>query len=271
MASAVGEEWWLQTASALTLAAAESKGQAWLATRNSSTSLRDNEEADENDLHRVRSHDHAPGSSNSRARLHPLTPRYPPPASPYSTSRRGSVQLKQSHSNLVTFSPIHYEPLDEASLREDVIKGPMFVDLDNAEDERYLRRSYSERSSEADEEGEVRRLIRGRVGGWLDYFVGWMDFRGDDSWDGKSEDEEGGDEEDEEGREDYKDKKRKEHEGKTKASVERSNYSEKNNTKKVVEETDVEYESTLVTDSEEAGGAWTDAKWLLGAASKAIF
>ena len=30
------------------------------------------------------------------------------------------------------------------------------------------------------DEGEMRKIVMGRVGGWVDWAVGWMDFRGED-------------------------------------------------------------------------------------------
>ena len=166
----------------------------------------------------------------------------------------------------MTFSPVHNEPLDEDSMQEYVFQGPMFVDLANAEDERYLRRSYSERGSDADEEDEVRSLIRGRVGGWVDYFVGWMDFRGDELGDAIDEEEEGIHKEVDGHRGDYRSKKWEGPKGKMKAS-----HDEEDKTKDGVQELEVENGKTTVTSSEEDGGAWSDAKWLLSAVSKALF
>lgn len=48
-----------------------------------------------------------------------------------------------------------------------------------------------EEEGEGVDEGEMRRVVMGRVGGWVDWAVGWMDLRGDGE--GEGEGEEGGD------------------------------------------------------------------------------
>ncbi len=48
---------------------------------------------------------------------------------------------------------------------------PDFVDLDERDRE-------DGEGVDVVDEGEMRRLILGRVGGWVDWMVGWMDFRG---------------------------------------------------------------------------------------------
>lgn len=59
---------------------------------------------------------------------------------------------------------------------------PDFVDLDERDRE-------EEELVDGVDEGEMRRLILGRVGGWVDWMVGWMDFRGagDDGETGEGE------------------------------------------------------------------------------------
>lgn len=58
------------------------------------------------------------------------------------------------------------------------IVGPDFVDVDE-EDEAEM----DVEEEEDIDEGEMRRVVMGRVGGWVDWAVGWMDMRaeGDDA------------------------------------------------------------------------------------------
>lgn len=39
------------------------------------------------------------------------------------------------------------------------------------------------------DEGEMRRVVMGRVGGWVDWMVGWMDLRGEGEGGGEEEGE----------------------------------------------------------------------------------
>ena len=58
---------------------------------------------------------------------------------------------------------------------------PMFVDLDEEDEE------------EGDvlvDEGQVKRLLRARLGGWMDWAVGWMDFGVDEQQEDDDEEEE---------------------------------------------------------------------------------
>ena len=64
---------------------------------------------------------------------------------------------------------------------------PDFVNLDERD------REEQEDVVDLVDEGEMRKLILGRVGGWVDWMVGWMDFRGsreEDEVDDKLEEEE---------------------------------------------------------------------------------
>ena len=89
--------------------------------------------------------------------------------------------------------------------REAQLSGPDFVD------ERDLRELYGEAElieedgeDEEVDEREMKRVIVGRVGGWVDWAVGWMDVRAEDL----DEDEDGDeDERNEEGNEDRLDVK----------------------------------------------------------------
>jgi len=145
----------IRTASHLAGQSLEEKGQSWLATRESSTSLANaaataNLDADdEYDAYSPEfSRSRIPTPVASRSRLNSRM-----------TSRRGS-----------TFSE------NQPGLEE---VGPDFVDL--AEEDEELE------AEEEVDEGEMRKVVMGRVGGWVDWAVGWMDFR--DSGDAGEEDE----------------------------------------------------------------------------------
>lgn len=58
---------------------------------------------------------------------------------------------------------------------EDV--GPDFVDVDEIEEE--------DEDGEEVDEGEMRKVVMGRVGGWVDWAVGWLDLKGDADDDGE--------------------------------------------------------------------------------------
>jgi len=117
---------------------------------------------------------------------------------------------------------------------EDV--GPDFVDVEEDEDE-----------GEVVDEGEMRRVVMGRVGGWVDWAVGWMDFRGE----GEGEEEEGGGGDSKEGGLDVREvgrrlQKRAENEG----------------------DGGKEWGERAEPPPDVPTGAWDDAKWLLGMASR---
>lgn len=86
--------------------------------------------------------------------------------------------------------------------REAELSGPDFVD---ERDLRELRgdAEWVEEDGEDEEvdEREMKRVIVGRVGGWVDWAVGWMDVRGEDPDEDEDEDEDK-DERNEEGHED---------------------------------------------------------------------
>ena len=160
--------------------------------------------------------------------------------------------------------------MDETFGRADVVQGPMFVDLENAEDERYIRRSYSEGGSDVDEEGEVRRLIKERVGGWVDYFVGWMDFRDEESGRVTDGEVDGRDEEQEEGSGYNGDEDLGRRKERRKMTLGKAGLHRRDGAKGKAREVEADSGEAVPTESEEGGGVWTDAKWFLGVASKVV-
>lgn len=128
-----GHDWLLRTASALTTSTLEEKGQVWLVTRSSSTSLTE-------PLHSqgVGLANHEISSSRpaaSRSRLNSRT------ASRVNL-RRGSVGAE---------------------------RGALLIEPDFVTPERELLPDL--------DEGEMKRIVMGRVGGWVDWALGWIDFK----------------------------------------------------------------------------------------------
>ncbi|MCJ1315047.1 hypothetical protein MMC15_000361 [Xylographa vitiligo] len=152
--------WLLQTASLLTLTTAEAKGQAWLATRSSSTSLGDYDPLPYPE----------PGDAAYRAddEFSPVSTRYSRPGSRHA-SARGSRRASGVEETMVLGGRLEAEGGREGGFGG----GVDFVDEGLGEDE--------------DEEGEMRRVVWGRVGGWVDWAVGWMDWRVDGEEDERGE------------------------------------------------------------------------------------
>lgn len=127
---------------------------------------------------------------------------------------------------------------------------------------------FDEGEGEGDvDEGEMRKVVMGRVGGWVDWAVGWMDMRG--------EGEEGG-EDDEEGMEDGGEDEEVREGGDVlvKGGLDPVELQKRLRRKK---KRDEELESggegkgvgVGVGAPPEQAGVWSDAKWLIGVATKA--
>lgn len=104
------------------------------------------------------------------------------------------------------------------------------------------------------DEGEMRKIVMGRVGGWVDWAVGWMDFRGEED-----EGDAGEDPLEDNGKGSLVQKK-----------------SEKQHKEQESDEIGAETEGGMLIGAPPpppplAGdGVWTDTKWLLGVASKIV-
>lgn len=125
--------------------------------------------------------------------------------------------------------------------------GPDFVDVEEREEE--------EEGEEVDE-GEMKRVVMGRVGGWVDWAVGWVDFRAEGE---------------EEGDEDEADFATKEEDGETviKGELDPVDLQKRlRKKKKKDDEAEIGSEGATVSSAPEQAGVWSDAKWLLGVASK---
>lgn len=135
-----GRNWLLRTASALTTSALEEKGQAWLVTRNSSTSLTE------------------PSLSQKGFGLPDDEPSLTRPAASRSqfNSRLGCRPSSRRDSLGVERGAINIEP-DFVTPERDIPGSELLqVEVD---------------------EGEMKRIVMGRVGGWVDWAVGWVDFK----------------------------------------------------------------------------------------------
>lgn len=105
------------------------------------------------------------------------------------------------------------------------------------------------------DEGEMRKIVMGRVGGWVDWAVGWMDFRGEGDDEGDAE---------EESPEDDQEltlvPKTPEKQYKAPVSDEIGG--------KLGKELSVDAPTPPIPPA--GDGVWTDTKWLLGVASKIV-
>ncbi len=129
----------------------------------------------------------------------------------------------------------------------------------DGEEEREIRPDFvnggdGEEEEEVDE-GEMRRVVMGRVGGWVDWAVGWMDFRGE------------GEGEDEDGDGDGEVGKRGELDA---GELKRRLRGKKGGDEEVESAGGSGSEGTgSVGAAPEIASVWGDAKWLLGVARKA--
>ena len=128
---------------------------------------------------------------------------------------------------------------------------PDFVDVEEGEEE-----------GEEVDEGEMKRVVMGRVGGWVDWAVGWMDFRGEGEEEGDVDEAEA-------------DRAANDEDGEavTKGEldlVELQKRLRKKKRKDDEAETGGEGLKTMSSAPEQAG-VWSDAKWLLGVATKVAY
>lgn len=129
---------------------------------------------------------------------------------------------------------------------------PDFVVQESEEDQ--VEGAHRAEEQEVDE-GEMRKIVMGRVGGWVDWAVGWMDFRGEgedegDSGEGPFEDDE---------------------EGNIVQKTAENHPKESDSDEIGAEIGEGILAGALSPPPTPAGdGVWTDTKWLLGVASKLV-
>ncbi|KAL8918085.1 MAG: hypothetical protein Q9172_005573 [Xanthocarpia lactea] len=237
--------WLTRTASTLALHTMEEKGQSWLASRTSATSL---SHAHIDTYHNT---DASSLSPDSEARIHGRASlsRSTPQSRHASRvqSRVGSTvgsrsDLRMTRTEAFGMSARYEDTLQpKAQGLEDI--EPDFVDLDERDRE-------DGEGVDIVDEGEMRRLILGRVGGWVDWMVGWMDFRGvgDDGETGEGE------------------------MGRGEMDVEGSSKGEGRDKQRLLDGGD---ESELdkgvgIPAPESGGGVWEDTKWFLKVAANSL-
>ncbi len=231
--------------------ALEEKGQAWLASRHSATSLSSPREEEGYDALAYSPERKGGDGMVVRGSFGYHAPRSVPPSRFASRvgsrvgSRRGSrVDLGGVGKRRVSSG---VDVGAAAAVAGGAVEGiePDFVDLgDEDEDPR------EEGARDTVDEGEMRRLVLGRVGGWVDWMVGWMDLRGEVIED----DEDERDEEQEEGEEGANEP------GHEVRGIERS--------KGAVG--DMGKEEVIGVPAPGEGGVWDDARWLMKIAAGSL-
>lgn len=195
-------EWLLQTASVIATTSAESKGQSWLATRSASTSLVGTpwpepaersdygfgaappskapglEYAADDELSFSPSVGGSPILSRSSTRRNSLAPFASMGQLRSALASRGTSRASSrlgsragSRVNLITLQGRRTP--GEGELRGNEYFETLGVDF--VEGDADGEEGWSD-EDDVDEEG-LKRLVWGRVGGWVDWAVGWMDFR----------------------------------------------------------------------------------------------
>jgi len=173
--------WLLRTASALQMRGLEERGQGWMVKRSSSTSLVRDEVRDRGeDVYTQRgdvdtARDDVDVGMRSAGRS-AAESRYASRRGSRVQSRAGSgVDLRRDGLRALT----RINRVDEeGGVRG--MEGPDFVDPAVFEEDE----GGSGEEEEVDE-GEMRRVVMGRARGWVDWAVGWMDFRGEEEvWEG---------------------------------------------------------------------------------------
>jgi hypothetical protein len=250
-------DWMLRAGALISIETRESKGQAWLVSRQSSTSLTGLRDPDEEALEReaARERELASRRSSRRGSLanNALDDLLVTTASP--TSHLGS----RSHSRRGSRTVLPRTPLDQQRHHDDggyfvaehvsdeYLQGPDFVSLDEKLEAIEID------TSEADE-ATVRRLVKREninMGSWMGKLVGWSLFSVD-------EDEEESDEEDDvEGASSY------DGEGDEGGHMSRSS------SVRHFEGVTTVPEPRIPPPKEDEGG-WQDAAWLLSVASKVL-
>ncbi|KAL8798210.1 MAG: hypothetical protein Q9182_006855 [Xanthomendoza sp. 2 TL-2023] len=237
--------WLTRTASTLALQSLEEKGQGWLARRMSATTPLNHQDPAGSQQHYMGAFEPAGGENKNDDDDDDGVKRKVSIRSTPSTSRYGSRVHSRAGSRLdlrmtatpagkdSVLRPQGYDGPAAGKEWEDV--EPDFVDLDEGDCE-------GEEEGVVDE-GEMRRLVLGRVGGWVEWMVGWMDLRGD------------GEEEEEEV-----------------CQIERTNGVKGGGAWRLVDDGELgEAEPGARIPAPESGaGVWVDAKWLLMIAAESL-
>ena len=176
------DDWLTRTASALTLTRLEEKGQAWLAARESSTSLSALDFEDEGEDTVVSPQVGRSAYASARSSFTRI-------GNGGGRSRRGSNAGK-STSRLEDPNLIEGSELGKRGVEGGVVV-PGFVDERELRELEALEGESEDGEEEEVDEREMRKVVMGRIGGWVDWAVGWMDVRGDGEVDQEADDGEG--------------------------------------------------------------------------------
>jgi len=217
------DDWITRTASTLTLTRLEEKGQSWLAARRSSTSLTGGDEEEEDGDDSVY---HSLDGEWSGKYNH---------AGARNRLQQGDARSRRSSAGRGAIGADEGEGEGEGEMM-----GPDFVDVDEEGGE-----------GEDVDEGEMRKVVMGRVGGWVDWAVGWMDMRvedgdDDDGEEGGSEDGLGG----------------------VRGELDPMELQKRLRRKKRDEDVEGGTGGVDMPPEGEHAGVWSDARWLLGVARK---
>lgn len=129
---------------------------------------------------------------------------------------------------------------------------PDFLVQENEEDE--VEGTGGAEDEEVDE-GEMRKIVMGRVGGWVDWAVGWMDFRAEDEDEGDADEA----------------RLRDDEEGNLMPKKPETQHREPELDQRGVEVGESLPVGPPPPPAPQAGdGMWADTKWLVGVASKIV-
>lgn len=182
-------DWLLRTGAVMTSEAREYKGQAWLVSRQSSTSLAGLHDPEEEAFEQELAREREVASRRTSRRGSSAIAAADDEASPYQ-SRLPSRPNSRSHSRAGIRSQV-LTPLDRPgddsyfASHHEAIDGPDFVNLDEKLEE-------LERDTSQDDEAAVRRLVRRGQSGkgtWVGGVIGWSLFSVDEDDENSSDDE----------------------------------------------------------------------------------
>jgi hypothetical protein len=235
-------DWMLRTGALLSIETRESKGQAWLVSRQSSTSLTGLRDAEEEALERelAREKELASRRGSRRGSLAGDEMRSPP------TSRFGSRSHSRVGSRTLLRTPLELHPdegyFNQEFVSEEYMQGPDFVSLDE-------KLEAIEIDTTQADEAAVRRLMKRENAGtnsWMGNLIGWSLFSVEEN----EEESDNADGEMSEGDEE---------EGELTRSASTRHF----------EGVATVPESRIPPPKQDEGG-WQDAAWLLSVASKVL-
>ncbi|KAL8694557.1 MAG: hypothetical protein Q9218_000813 [Villophora microphyllina] len=231
--------WLTRTASALAMHAMEEKGQGWLASRASATSLSPV----------TMSHDYPGmlhgGDAAFEARTTKSTPasRYGSRVQSRTQSRVQSRVGSRAGSRSGSRADLRMTSQLQFSSSQQIATVPIAADIEAIEPDFVNLDEPDEEKEEQEfvDESEMRKLVWGRVGGWVDWAVGWMDLSVDDELESETN----------------------EHDGPELAGTETEQVGGNIRQKIAGEEDEMEREKGAEIQAPYNGGLWDDAKWLL--------